>query len=293
MLNKTFIFLNILILIFFISCQNKSTQLIINDISAEPASEEIEKVLSSREKKPLINMTQDDELIILVREDGAPGMYLGEDGNVYGFYVDLAKMTMEEMEQVYIFEPFSDVGPAAHGLKSGTHHIALAVPDIIDYQSFLNLSIPYEVLQYVTFVNNDNTDIGGNTKDEILESLHGKRVGVQSQGQIHQALREIKEIQFIEYPTTTIALEDLNKGLIDAVPDVKRIGLYYSLNNNWNIKPLGVPIISIKLTTGFSQVYDESLITRYNTALQKIIDDGRLEALYAEYFGPMDEEDKP
>ncbi len=257
------------------------------------ANKEAKETIIEEESKPLIAVSTTDTLQILVREDGAPGMYLGDDGEVYGFYVDLEKMVMEEMGQLYRFVPFNDVGPAAHGLKSGIYHNALATPDVPDYRGFLNLSIPYEVLHYVIFVQNENTDISGSTKEKLLHNLHGKKVGVQAQGHVYQILREIKEIELIEYPTTTKALEDLNKGLIDAVPDVKRIGIYYSTKNKWKITPVGVPIMSHIITTGISPAFETSLVDRYNTALRSLISDGRFDTLYERYFGPMADIDRP
>jgi ABC-type amino acid transport substrate-binding protein len=220
-------------------------------------------------------------------------MYLGEDGEVHGFYVDLEKMVMEEMGQSYHFVPYSDVGPVIQGLKSGIYHLALAVPDLPDYRTFVNLSIPYELLHYVTFVQEGNTQISGSSRDELIKSLNGKKVGVQTQGHIYQSLRDYKEIELIEYPTTTKALEDLNRGIIDAVPDVKRIGLYYAERYNWHIVPVGDPIISHKITTGISQMIDMSFVKRYNTALGVIIADGRLDRLYSSYFGPINEISQP
>ena len=257
------------------------------------ASKETQNSRIDKERKPLIAVSVADTLKIFVREDGAPGMYLGKDGQVHGFYVDLEKKVMEEMGQSYIFVPYSDVGPVAQELKSGTHHIALAAPDLPEYRSFLNLSVPYEVLNYVIFIQKNNKKIAGSTREELIKTLHGKRVGVQTRGHIFQLLRDIKEIELIEYPTTTKALEDLNKGLLDAVPDVKRIGIYYANLNNWDIVPVGNPIISNKLTTAFSKRFETSLLDRYNTALNALISDGRFDALYENYFGPMDVEDRP
>ncbi len=256
--------------------------------SNETLSNKIDK-----ERKPLITLSATDTIKIFVREDGAPGMYLGKDGQVHGFYVELEKMIMEGMGQSYVFVSYHDIGPVAQELKSGTHHIALAAPDLPEYRSFLNLSIPYEVLNYVIFVQKNNTEIAGSTREELIKSLHGKRVGVQARGHIFQLLRDIKEIELIEYPTTTKALGDLNNGLLDAVPDVKRIGIYYANLNNWDIRPLGNPIISNKLTTAFSKRIETSLLDRYNKALKALISDGRFDALYESYFGPMDVEDRP
>lgn len=284
---KTSVILISFTLLFFLyGCDNQETELVI--IEDSPQFQEIaeDKIDSGTDKvKPLRIIKPEDTLEIFVRADGAPGMYLGDDGELHGFYVELEKMIMKEMGQTYLLRPYNDVGPVALGLKSGIYHSALAAPDLPEYRSFLNLSIPYEVLRYVTFIHNGNEEIHGETKDEILSSLHGKKVGVQTRGHIYQALRDIREIELVEYPTTTKALADLDKGLLDAVPDVKRIGEHYTVLNDWRIKPVGAPIISHTLTTAFSQTLDRSLIERYNTALQRLISDGRFEALRESHFG--------
>ena len=292
MLKKLILVLCIFCMILCSACGKD--EIVVDEKSEQPiVNKKTDNTIADEESKPLIAVSATDTIQILVRADGAPGMYLGDDGKVHGFYVDLEKMVMKEMGQSYNFVPFTDVGPAAHGLKSGTYHNALAVPDVPDYRSFLNLSIPYEILQYVIFVQNGNKDIAGSSKEKLLQSLHGKKVGVQSQGHVYQILREIKEIELIEYPTTTKALEDLNKGLLDAVPDVKRIGIYYNTKNNWKIMPVGVPIMSHIVTTGISPAFETSLMDRYNKALQALISDGRFDKLYESYFGPMGEEDRP
>lgn len=243
--------------------------------------------------KPLIQITPDDPLQIMVRADGAPGMYLGDDGEVHGFYVDLERMVMNEMGQAYEFVPYDDLGPMIQKVKEGTIHNALATPDLPDYRSLAYMSIPYEVLNYVIFVQSDNIDIQGETKDALIKSLFGKTVGVQTQGQIFHALREYREITLLEYPTTTQALADLNAGKLDAVPDVERIGKYYLKQNNWNIKSVGVPITSYNICTGFSKMLSPEVFGRYNRALQQVIADGRLERLYGSYFGTMEKSSKP
>ena len=56
---------------------------------------------------------------------------------------------------------------------------------------------------------------------------------------------------------------------------------------------MGKPIISHKLTTAFSKRLETSLLDRYNTALNTLMADGRFDALYERYFGPMGKEDRP
>lgn len=283
----------LVILVIAYSCSKKD-KLEIEDVSTdEVSSAEGSREQVEEENKPLVKLSKRDIVDIRVRADGAPGMYLGDDGEVHGFYVDLEKMVMEEMEQAYTFSPYTDVGPIVHAMKTGTSHIALAVPDVPDYQGFLNLSVPFENLNYVTFVKSDNMDISGSTKEEILKSLHGKRVGVQTQGHIFQLLRDIKEIKLVEYPTTTKAMEALNEGLIDAVPENKETGYYYAKVNNWDVKDLEGVLLSYKITTGFSRIYDLDLVERYNKALQTLLDNGSVQKLRESYYGDAAEEYKP
>ena len=292
MLKKLALVLSISCIIIFFGCEKD--EIVVDEKSPQAVSnKKTDDTITDEESKPLIAVSATDTLQILVREDGAPGMYLGEDGQVHGFYVDLEKMVMKEMGQSYNFVPYSDVGPVVQAMKSGTHHIALAAPELPDYRSFVNLSIPYEILNYVIFIQEKNTAIFGSTKKELIKSLYGKKVGVQTRGHIYQSLREFKEIELIEYPTTTKALEDLNRGLLDAVPDVKRIGIYYAKHNNWDIVPVGKAIISHKLTTAISPRFEVSLLNRYNKALKALISDGCFDRLYESYFGPMDKEDRP
>ncbi|MGL1890651.1 MAG: transporter substrate-binding domain-containing protein [Spirochaetaceae bacterium] len=268
-------------------------KLIIDDDNSSSSYTVAKNEVISSDRKPLTVISSTDTILIFVRQDGAPGMYLGDDGDVHGFYVDLETLIMNHMNQSYKFVPYSDVGPVIQGLKTGTHHIGLSVPDLPDYREIFNLSVPYEILHFITFVSEGNTDILGSTKDETIKSLYGKKVGVQTQGHIYQVLRDIKEINLIQYPTTTKALEDLNNGLLDAVPDVKRIGIYYSKINNWKIKFVGKPIISQNITTGFSKILDKSLLDRYNTSLKALISDGSVKKLWESYYGPMGADDIP
>lgn len=285
------LFLFILIL----GCRKKDSLEIDEDRPAEneAVNENILLSESILDNKPLVSVGNEDVLDILVRADGAPGMYQGEDGLVYGFYVDLERMIMKEMNQSYRFSTYTDLGPVIQAMKIGTSHIALATPDVPDYRAIANLSIPFENLNYVTFIRDDDNSISGNTKEEIIKSFYGKRIGVQTQGHIYQLLRDIKEIELVDYPTTTKAMEALNDGFIDAVPENKETGYYYIEVNNWDLKNLDTVLLSYKTTTGFSRLYDTGLIQRYNKALQALMDNGSVHRLRESYYGDAAEEYKP
>ncbi len=292
MVRKQIALITILLIMVLSNC-SKEKLFIVEDKVHEKKDEPVVERSGDERGKPLIVISPSDILEILVRADGAPGMYLGEDDQVHGFYVDLDRMVMEEMGQAYHFFPYRDIGAVYQKIKSGEYHSALSVPDVPDYRAIFNLSRPYEILHYVTFVQKGNRAIKVSSAKEIIKSLYGKKVGVQTQGHIYQALREYKEIELVEYETTTKALEALNEGLLYAVPDVKRIGEYYSLQKGWEIEPVGDPILSHEITTAFSKALDPSIVLRYNSALKRIIDDGRRTALWESYFGPMRERDIP
>lgn len=276
----------LLLALFLFSCNKRVSELeITEDITiTEEVKEKTVYETTKAETKPLIIITRNDSLQIMVRSDGAPGMFLNESGEVEGFYVELEKAIMKEMEQKYELIAYTDLGPLLQNLKSGAVHSALATPLISDFKTFLNISNPYEVLEFVIFLQSDSKLIVPDKKEEAIRTLYGKKIGVQTRGHVYQVLRGYKDIKIIEYPTTTVAMEALNKGEVDAVPEVKRIGQLYSKQNNWNVKPVGAPIFGLDVGTGFSQALDSSVIDRYNVALKTLLDSGYVDNLFNNYF---------
>lgn len=283
MLKKFYTILLILFLVF--SCRKGDELEVIEDVKQEEVQVERDSDEQEVESKPLIVLGIENTVRILVRADGAPGMWLGEDGEVYGFYVELDTLVFKEMGQSVEFVPYSDVGVAAQELKTGTSHVALAVSDLPDYRSFLNLSDPYETLNYIAFVHNDNSDIGGESSEELLGSLKGKKVGVQVTGFAYQNLRDYKELELIDYSTTTKAMEGLHNKEVDAVFDNREIGVYYIDKNNWNLKPVGKNIFNHKNTSGFSKAVDPEIVERYNKALDTLLNNGSVDKLHKKYYG--------
>lgn len=275
----------LLILIFLTSCSEKTTELELVNKDKEVKSEKIATDLATEEVRPLTVINNNDVLKIWVRADGAPGMFVNENGKLEGFYVNLERRIMEEMDQSYEFVPYTDLGPLVQKIKSGEAHLAMATPDVPDYRTFLNMSNSFETLEFVTFIHSDSSLADTSSKESIIKSLFGKKVGVQTRGHIYQLLRKYKEIDIVEYPTTTSALKALNNKEVDAVPDVKRIGELYSKGNRWNITPVGEPLFTEKICTSFSQTLDTSIVDRYNKALSTIIDSGEFDEMYNSYYG--------
>lgn len=277
----TFTLLSVLIL----SCNKRNSELEIIENNPEVTTKIHTMNISTKKTKPLIKISKYDTLKIMVRADGAPGMFLNEKKDLEGFYIELEKAVMDKMQQKYELIPYSDLGPLVQNIKTGTVHSALATPLLPDFQSFLNISNPFEILNFVIFFPESSKEAVIESKEDAIKALYNKRVGVQTRGHIYQILRDHKDIEIIEYPTTTVAMEALNNGEVDAVPEVRRVGIYYSKLNNWNVKPVGVPILNLKIGTGFSKALDPSIVNRYNTALQSLIDSGYIKLLYQNYFG--------
>lgn len=268
-----------------ISCNKKVTEVEVSKAGDSTKDQSASIPATKEEIKPLIPIAPNDVLQIWARADGAPGMFVNESGEIVGFYVDLEKMIMEEMGQKYKINSYTDLGPLIQDIKTGKAHSALAAFDVPDYRALAHLSDSYENLEYVIFLRNQNSDSIPNTPNEAIEYLYGKKVGVQTRGHIYQILRDHKEIEIIEYPTTTEALAALNNGDVDAVPEVNRIGKYYSRKNSWEIMPASIPLLSFKTVTGFSKALDYSVVDRYNKALNTLIDNGSVAELYKNYFG--------
>lgn len=276
----------LLIIAMLASCIKKESEIIITQdkLEKEAIEPDIQPEISEKSEE-LINISPEDELAILVRADSAPDMFFDEDGELTGYYVDLERAIMKEMGQKFKLIPYTDVGPVIQKLKTGELHSAIAAPDVPDFRALFNFSTVYEASNQVLFVPNDNNEVIPQNKEEAIRTLYGKKVGVQTRGHIYQLLRDYKEINIVEYPTTTAALEALHNGEVDAVPDVKRVGIYNTKLNNWNIKPVGEPINSLNVVTVFSKALDTSVIDRYNIALESLITSGYVKELHKRYFG--------
>ncbi len=74
MMNKILYFL---IFIMFFSCKKES--IIIEDYNNNPPESESAETIVNSDKKPLKMVSPSDTVLIFVRQDGAPGMYLGRD----------------------------------------------------------------------------------------------------------------------------------------------------------------------------------------------------------------------
>lgn len=283
-MNHKLLILSIVLLLINLSCSEeaKVTTEKIQD-QTESETDTVQEEIT--EEKPLLRIGTGDELLLYVRADYEPYMFLNKDNELSGFYVDIEKAIMEEMNQKYKMIPWTDIGKVIQDVKVGVVHGVLGCPQTADMEKMFQLSDVISTLEAVTFVHNDNTDIGGNTKEEVIKSLYGKKVGIQARDAIFELLSPYKDITVIEYKTGTEALEKLANKEVDAKPEVREIAMYNAKMNNWPIKPVGVPIMSsILTTTGFYQGINPEFMKRYNSALKRIKDSGLYDQIYNNWF---------
>lgn len=272
---KKVLLLTIIILLF--GCKNKKTELTIKENHIVSDNFNTKENLTERNSKELIKISSKDSLKILFRADFAPAMYLDKNGVPRGYYTELVKHLMKSMEQEYQLIPYWDAGKIIQGYKTGDYHMAIAISHVPDYLSLGNMSIAYDTLNYVIFVQIKDKLKYIEDKKSMIEQLSGKRVGVSARGNIYQTLRHNKNIKLVEYPTTTEALNALNRGEVDVVPALKDVGNYYIEENNWSLTSLKPVIFSFKASSAFSKKLDKSIVDSYNRALSEAMESGYMD----------------
>ena len=222
-------------------------------------------------------------LIVYVRADSEPHQFIDESGKLKGFFPDIDTAVFKYMNQKYKFVVYDDIGRAVEELKTGLAHAACATPVTPDFSKMFNI-VPYMNTDFYTFVHKENTNIKGNTFNELLNSYRGKKIGVQTRGQIQNLLREYSGINIIEFETSTVALKNLSEKKIDATHDVKEVGLYYAKKNNWAVKVVGPAILNVEAGLGFSRAIDQEIVSRYRTALKEIKNNGTYRKIWNKWF---------
>ena len=164
----------------FTGC-NRKTNVTVETVSDNLVEVEkpLEQVPGNQSQNPLLAIFPEDELILAVRSDYEPFMWLDSNGELTGWLVDVERTIWDELGQSYRMVPYDDVGKMGQDVKSGVAHAALAVPYTPDYEKIFNLGEPWIFMDLMVFVRQETDSIGGDTSEECIESLFGKKVGVQ------------------------------------------------------------------------------------------------------------------
>ncbi len=230
-------------------------------------------------------------------EGGAPFIFPDRDdpSRMLGFEVDLVAALAAELqrEPVFVQNQWDGLVP---GLRIDNYDLVVNGLEITpDREQEINFSIPY----YVTFeqltVRKDTYDINR------LADCTGKAVGTLKASLAERILQAQSGIEIRSYDGQITAYEDLALGRLEAVLMDHPIALYYGASNP-KLKFAGNPIGEMKYGIGMRK-QDTVLLQEVNQALQKLIDNGTVRAIYerwnlwtprlAEFFNDRRRSDAP
>ncbi|MFP4362229.1 MAG: substrate-binding periplasmic protein [Spirochaetia bacterium] len=282
-MNKSILSILIVFIVLSIGACNRTSNIEVQEVASQEQDADSGSEAETEIETPEIRISPEDELTIYARSEYEPFIYLDENEEMTGFVIEVEEAILEEMGQNYRFIPYTDNQQALFDVKVGTVHAILACTrdPIFDVYT---LSDTYYSITAPLFVRNETENIGGDNLEQVIESLSGRTVGVQSRGAEVSFFRSYPEIEVREYPTGTVAMEALVNGEVDAKMEVLENGLFLAEQNNWDIKPVGVPIIQIETATGFYAGLDDSTVERYNQAMQIVVENGTFDAIYSRWF---------
>ena len=284
-IKKNTVFLLFILALSIVGC-NRKTQVSVEKVTDIPSQETPSAESAEVESKiSLLKIQPEDEVILMVRADYEPYMWIDDKGDFTGWTVDVERAIWEEMGQKYRMVSYTDAGKATQDVKSGVAHALVGTPYTPDYIKIFNLAEPWIFMELMIFVDKDNSEIGGTSVEECIESLLGKRVGVQARGIEYNLLREYKDIELIEYETGTVAIRKMAEGVVDAKLELIQPAIYQAKNENLEIKSVGVPIFSMEVSLGFYKGLDPEIVDRYNAALKSIQENGTYDRIYKKWFG--------
>lgn len=210
----------------------------------------------------------------------APFEFVDGNNQIQGFDIDLANAVCKEMQATCTFtnQAFDSLIPS---LKFRRFDAVISGMDITpERQQQVAFSNPY--------YENSASFIAAKGKYTDLASLSGKRVGMQN-GSTHQKylLDKHPEITAVPYDSYQNAILDLKNGRLDSVFGDSAVV------NEWLVKDDNLAIVGDKITdksyfgTGLGiavRQNNTALVDQFNTALNKVKQDGTWQTLYQKWF---------
>lgn len=209
-----------------------------------------------------------------------PLEYVDENGNIVGFEIDLIN-AMSEVSGVPMRYVNTSWDTIFAGLANGQYNaIASGVTVTEERKNTIDFStVIYQVTQSIMTLTK-NSDL------TTVESLFGKRVGVQMGTTGHFAMEEYPEIQILAYEDIALAIQDLINGNVDAVVcDSVIASDYVMANENFagvltvtGTASETVEDIAIAVKKG-----DSELLNIINTSIETLIENGTMDELYTKW----------
>lgn len=284
-MKKAFLFILAFALVLgFIGCQKKA------EISTEPtATVEPTKepaVVSpaatdaSEAEREKIKIGPNDELLVCWMK--FPPTYISTEE---GTASEITNLVLKEMGQKYKWVDVAgnDWSKIMQDLKAGTYHAFPSLIQTEDQAKMFNFSKPFTFDGQAVFVwKGTLPDVKGETEEELIKSLSGKKIGVVKvfEGVIKKYIRDYTPVLCADQAEVITKL--VNK---EFEVGVAPFGLANEQikSNKLPLEKRGPLVETSPAGVAFSKVIDPEIIDRWNKAYKAVQAKGLLEPIYAKY----------
>jgi len=228
----------------------------------------------------------DGKAIVVGLDDNYPPMgFKGDDGEITGFDVDVAKEAAKRLGRDVEFKAIDWDSKEAE-LKSGRVDVLWNGLDITEKRKEnMMFSDPYMDNRQIVFVRKGEQ---GDVKNE--KNLAGKTVGTQSGGTTEEYFESNKELknsfkELKKYQDYISAFMDLENGRIDMVVSDEITGRYYMGKHPDKIEALEVVVGPVsQFGIGFRKD-DQKLHDEIQNVLNEMVKDGTMAKISEKWFG--------
>ena len=219
--------------------------------------------------------------LIMGLDDSFPPMgFRGDNNEIVGFDIDLAKEVTKKLNMELVLQPI-DWGTKELELNSGKITCiwnGLSVSP--ERQEAMALSKPYLANKMVIITTADSPI---NTKAD----LEGKNVGLQTGSTAVQALEKDpinEKVNKATYDNNVLALQDLDVGRIDAVI-MDEVVARYMLNKKTGAYKVSNDYFNEEFYAIAFKKGNDELKTKVEKAIDELIDDGTASKISIKWFG--------
>lgn len=216
----------------------------------------------------------------------APFEFMGEDGKLKGFDVDLID-AIEEVAGVEIEIKgmnFDGIVPALE--TAGIDGAISAMTITEDRKQKVNFSVPYYASGQCVAVRADNETIKG------FDDLEGKKIGVRAGTTGSIEANKVPNARVTDYNIIGDAFLDLKSGAVDAVVNDFRATAYYIQQGNNDVKIVGDMKTSEHYGIAVPKQKPE-VLKLINDALAILKENGKFDEIYKKWFGAVPPEYLP
>ncbi|MGI6149046.1 MAG: basic amino acid ABC transporter substrate-binding protein [Firmicutes bacterium] len=220
-----------------------------------------------------------DTLKVATEAGFMPFEFVGEDGSLLGFDMDLIQAIGEKLNMEVQIDNISWDGliPA---LQNGNYDALIAgITITAERAEAVAFSDPYFESVLTIVVQTNNTDI------TTLDSLKGKTVAVQISTTGDYVAEEIEGVTILRYNTVAEALQNVIMGTAHAmIVDLPVSEAYLAAYPNAPLKNVG-PVADNEFLGIAVHKQNTELVSKINWALAEIRADGTYDAIYNKWFG--------